>query len=79
MTQRKDQDEEIDSIRRVMEARTAAEDAVFAAQMEQGLWRSLRSKAERMTELEEPPEDETPYVQGARVVTIPVPSNTQAG
>ena len=70
MTQRKDQDEEIDSIRRVMEARTAAEDAVFAAQMEQGLWMSLRREAERMTELEEPPEDETPYVQGARVVTI---------
>ena len=69
MTQR-NQDEEIETIRKVMEARTAAEDAVFAAQMEQQLWRNLRSKVERMTELEEPPEDETPYLQGARAVTL---------
>ena len=70
MKQRKDQDEEIDSIRRVMVARTAAEDAVFAGLMEQQLWKSLRSKAEKMTELEEPPEDETPYVRGARAVIL---------
>ena len=70
MTQRKEQEEEINAIRRVMEARTAAEDAVFAAQMEQELWKSLRSRAERMTDLGEPPEDETPYVQGARAVSF---------
>jgi len=70
MTQRMSQDQEIDIIHRVLENHTAAEDAVFVAQMELELWKNLRTKAERVTNPEEPPEDETPYVKGARDVSL---------
>ena len=58
------------TIRGVLEAHQASEDAAVAAAAEMEQWKAIRKTAEEMYDLLQAPDDDTPYTKGGRAVTI---------
>lgn len=62
--------DEEQTIRGVLEAHQASEDAVVAAAAEMDQWKAIKKTAEEITELLQAPDDDSPYTKGGRAVKI---------